>query len=72
VENTHANESRCNEIVLEANRRIEPLVTAPKRFHRSYEHEVSTRDRVIDTEVEVDGGWVAERIITKMPIQLGG
>ena len=27
---------------------------------------------VIDTEVEVDGGWVAERIITKMPIQLGG
>ena len=45
VENTHANESRCNEMVLEANHRIEPLVIAPLLFQRSHEHEVSTRDR---------------------------
>ncbi len=45
VENTHANESRCNEIVFEANHPAEPLVTAPQLFHRSHEHEVSTRDR---------------------------
>ncbi len=45
VENTHANESRCNEIVLEANHPTEPPVTAPQLFHRSHEHEVSTRDR---------------------------
>ena len=42
VENTHANESRCNEKVLEANHRIEPLVTAPLLFQRSHENEVST------------------------------
>ena len=45
VENTHANESRCNERVLEANHPIEPLVTAPLLFQRSHEYEVSTRDR---------------------------
>ncbi len=45
VENTHANESRWNEIVLEANHRIEPLITVPQVFQRSHEHEVSTRDR---------------------------
>ena len=45
VENTHANESRCNEIALEPNRQTEPLVTVPPLFERSHEHEVSTRDR---------------------------
>jgi len=44
VENTHANESRIDEIALELNHQTEPLVTAPKLFHRSYESDVSTRD----------------------------
>ena len=26
--------------------------------------------RVVDEEIEVDGGWVSERIITRMPIEL--
>ncbi len=45
VENTHANESRCNEIALEPNPQTERLVTVPQLFRRSDEHELSTRDR---------------------------
>ncbi len=49
VENTYANESRSNEIVLEPNPQTEPLVTVPQLLKRSYEHEVSTRDRLART-----------------------
>ncbi len=49
VENAHANESRCDEIALEPNRQSEPLVTVPQLLKRSYEHEVSTRDRPAKT-----------------------
>ena len=45
MESTHANESRCDEIALEPNRQSEPLVTVSQLLKRSYEHEVSTRDR---------------------------
>ena len=44
VENTHANESRC-EVALELNLQTEPLVEAPQLLKRSDEHPVSTRDR---------------------------
>ena len=27
--------------------------------------------RVVEDEIEVDGDWVAERIITRMPLELG-
>ena len=27
--------------------------------------------RIVDEEIEVDGDWVSERIITRMPIELG-
>ena len=49
VENTHANESRCNEIALEPNRQTEPLVTVPQLLTRSDENNVSTRDRLART-----------------------
>ncbi len=49
MENTHANESRYDEIALEPNQRTEPLVIAPLLFKRSYEHQVSTRDRLAET-----------------------
>ena len=44
VENTHANESRC-ETVLEPDLQTEPLVNVPQLLARTHEHEVSTRDR---------------------------
>ncbi len=37
VESTHANESRCDEIVLEPNRQTEPLVTVPPLLKRNHE-----------------------------------
>ncbi len=43
---THANESRYDEIALESNQQIEPLVTTPLLFQRSHENPVSTRDRM--------------------------
>jgi hypothetical protein len=46
VENTHANESRCNEIALESNPQTEPLVTVPPLLKRNHESNVSTRDRI--------------------------
>jgi hypothetical protein len=46
VESTHANESRYDEIALESNQQIEPLVTTPLLFRRSHENHVSTRDRI--------------------------
>jgi hypothetical protein len=46
VENKHANESRYDEIALESNQQIEPLVTTPLLFQRSHENPVSTRDRI--------------------------
>ena len=49
VESTHANESRCNEIASEPNRQTEPLVTVPQLLKRSYENNVSTRDRLAGT-----------------------
>jgi hypothetical protein len=49
VESTHANHSRCDQIVLEPNPRTEPLVTAPPLLGRSHEHDVSTRDRPAKT-----------------------
>jgi len=42
VENTHANESRCN-AVIKWNLQTESFVV-PKLLERSYEHKVSTRD----------------------------
>ncbi len=45
VENTHANESRCNEIGLARNCQTEPLVDVPQLLARNHEPEVSTRDR---------------------------
>jgi len=45
VENTHANESRCDEVVFEANLQTEPPVDVPQLLKRSYENKVSTRDR---------------------------
>jgi hypothetical protein len=44
VENTHANESRIDEIVFELNHQTEPLVTTPQLFQRSHEPDISTRD----------------------------
>jgi hypothetical protein len=49
VENTHANESRCDEIALEPNRQTEPLVSALQLLKRSREEYVSTRDRLART-----------------------
>ena len=46
VENRHANESRYDEIALESNYRIEPLVNTPLLFQWSRENSVSTRDRI--------------------------
>lgn len=46
VENTHANESRCDEIALESNLQTEPLVTVPPLLKRNCENKVSTRDRL--------------------------
>ncbi len=45
VENTNANESRCNEIGLARNLQTEPLVDVPQLLVRNHEPEVSTRDR---------------------------
>ncbi len=45
VENTHADESRCDEMVFEPNLQTEPLVNVPQLLKRSHENEVSTRDR---------------------------
>ncbi len=45
VENTHANESRCNPVVFNPNLQTEPLVDVPQLLKRSYENRVSTRDR---------------------------
>jgi hypothetical protein len=45
VESTCANESRRDEIALEQNTQTEPLVELPPLLGRTYEHEVSTRDR---------------------------
>ena len=45
MENSHANESRCDEVVFKANLRTEPLVDVPQLLTRNHEHEVSTRDR---------------------------
>jgi hypothetical protein len=49
VENTQANESRCDEIALEPNRQTEPLVTVPPLLKRGDENNVSTRDRLART-----------------------
>ncbi len=49
VENTDADESRCNEIALERNLWTEPLVDVPQLLERSHEHEASTRDRPAGT-----------------------
>ena len=49
VESTHANESRCDGMVLEPNPWTEPLVTVPPLLGRNHEHEVSTRDRPAQT-----------------------
>jgi hypothetical protein len=49
VENTHANESHCNGIVLKPNRQIEPLVTVPPLLMRSHENTASIRDRLAGT-----------------------
>jgi hypothetical protein len=49
VENTHANQSRCNEIALESNRQTESLVTVPQLLKRNDENNVSTRDRLART-----------------------
>ena len=46
VENTHANESRYDEIAFKPNHRTDPLVTALLLFQRSHENPVSTRDRI--------------------------
>ncbi len=46
VESTYANESRYDEIALESNQKIEPLVITPLLFQRRYENPVSTRDRI--------------------------
>lgn len=45
VESTHANESQCDEVAPEPNLQSEPLVALPALLERTYEHEVSTRDR---------------------------
>ncbi len=45
VENTHANDSRCNEIGLARNLQTEPLVDVPRLLAGNHEPEVSTRDR---------------------------
>ena len=45
MESTPADESRCNEIVFEPDPQTELLVTVPQLLRRSYEHELSTRDR---------------------------
>ena len=49
VENTHANESRIDEIALEPNHQRKPLVIVPQLFHRNHEPEVSTRDCPAET-----------------------
>ncbi len=49
VESTHANEPRYDEIAIEPNQLIEPLVTTPLLFQRSNENSVSTRDRIANT-----------------------
>ena len=49
MENTHANESRYDEIAINLNQQIEPLVTTPLLFQRSDENPVSTRDRIAKT-----------------------
>ncbi len=38
VENTHANESRCDEVVFEANLQTEPPVDVPQLLKWSYEN----------------------------------
>jgi hypothetical protein len=45
VENTHANESRCDEVVFEPNLQTEPLVDVPQLLKRNHENQLSTRDR---------------------------
>jgi len=49
VENTHANESRCDEIALDPNPQTEQLVEVLQLLERSHEREVSTRDRPAKT-----------------------
>jgi hypothetical protein len=55
VENTHANKSRCNEIAVNRNFPIKPLVV-PQLFKQNHEHDFSTRDRPAnagaDTRIE--------------------
>jgi hypothetical protein len=45
VENTHANESRCDEVVFDPNLQTEPLVDVPQLLKRNHENQLSTRDR---------------------------
>jgi hypothetical protein len=56
VENTDANESRSDEIALEPRTCTEQLVNVPLLLERSYEPNVSTRDRIArtgaDTRIE--------------------
>jgi cytochrome P450 len=41
-----------------------------QQMTRGFVEHLPDRARVVEDEVEVDGNWVAERIITKMPLFL--
>ncbi len=61
VESTHANEPRYDEIALESNQKIEPLVEAPPLLERSHERSVSTRDRPARTGADAR---IEESVVT--------